>query len=127
MSIAEKNVLQFGIAPAFLHSLDGRQTLSNQGDCHRYLCGPLPGVCGRSSDFRGPTHAQLASSVRPPSLNSNCCLVVIDPCCALAVVVTNTFCQRCHIIHGRPEHQRRRWRTLFRGNALGDLFSGPYA
>jgi hypothetical protein len=37
------------------------------------------------------------------------------------------FCQRCHLIHDRPEHQRRRWRTLFRRKALGDLFSGPYA
>ncbi len=36
------------------------------------------------------------------------------------------FCQRCHIIHDRPEHQRRRWRTLFRRKALGDLFGGPY-
>jgi hypothetical protein len=37
------------------------------------------------------------------------------------------LCQRCHMIHDRPEHQRRRWRTLFRRKALGDLFSGPYA
>ena len=37
------------------------------------------------------------------------------------------FCQRCHMIHDRPEHQRRRWHTLFRRKALGDLFSGPYA
>jgi hypothetical protein len=37
------------------------------------------------------------------------------------------FCQRCHLIHDRPEHQRRRWRTLFRRKALGDLFGGPYA
>ena len=37
------------------------------------------------------------------------------------------FCQRCHMIHDRPEHQRRRWRTLFRRKALGDLFGGPYA
>jgi hypothetical protein len=37
------------------------------------------------------------------------------------------FCQRCHMIHDRPEHQRRRWRTLFRRRALGDLFGGPYA
>ena len=36
------------------------------------------------------------------------------------------FCQRCHMIHDRPEHQRRRWRTLFRRKALGDLFRGPY-
>ena len=36
------------------------------------------------------------------------------------------FCQRCHMIHDRPEHQRRRWRTLFRRKALGDLFGGPY-
>jgi hypothetical protein len=37
------------------------------------------------------------------------------------------FCQRCHMIHDRPEHQRRRWTTLFRRKALGDLFGGPYA
>lgn len=37
------------------------------------------------------------------------------------------FCQRCHMIHDRLEHQRRRWRTLFRRKAIGDLFGGPYA
>ncbi|MBW4976541.1 hypothetical protein KZZ08_23355, partial [Roseovarius mucosus] len=37
------------------------------------------------------------------------------------------FCQRCHMIHDRPEHRRRRWATLFRRKALGDLFRGPYA
>jgi hypothetical protein len=37
------------------------------------------------------------------------------------------WCQRCHITHDRPEHQRRRWRTLFRRKAAGDLFGGPYA
>ena len=37
------------------------------------------------------------------------------------------FCQRCHMLHDRPEHRRRRWRTLFRRRALGDLFFGPYA
>ena len=36
------------------------------------------------------------------------------------------FCQRCHMIHDRPEHRRRRWITLFRRKALGDLFRGPY-
>ena len=36
------------------------------------------------------------------------------------------FCQRCHMIHDRPEHRRRRWATLFRRKALGDLFAGPY-
>jgi hypothetical protein len=29
-------------------------------------------------------------------------------------------------IHDRLEHQRRRWRTLFRRKALGDLFGSPY-
>ena len=28
---------------------------------------------------------------------------------------------------GRPQHQRRRWRALFRRKAIGDLFGGPYA
>lgn len=33
------------------------------------------------------------------------------------------FCQRCHMVHDRPEHRRRRWLTLFRRRALGDLFA----
>jgi hypothetical protein len=37
------------------------------------------------------------------------------------------FCQRCHLLHDRPEHQRRRWLTLFRRKAIGDLFRGPYS
>ncbi len=36
------------------------------------------------------------------------------------------FCQRCHMLHDRPEHQRRRWLTLFRRRALGDLYQGRY-
>ena len=36
------------------------------------------------------------------------------------------FCQRCHMLHDREEHRRRRWRTLFRRKALGDLFLGRY-
>jgi len=37
------------------------------------------------------------------------------------------LCQRCHIMHDRQEHQRRRWLTLHRRKALGDLFLGHYA
>jgi hypothetical protein len=36
------------------------------------------------------------------------------------------LCQRCHIRHDAPEHRRRRWTTLFRQRALGDLFGGMY-
>ena len=36
------------------------------------------------------------------------------------------FCQRCHLIHDRAEHQRRRWITLRMRKALGDLFLGHY-
>lgn len=36
------------------------------------------------------------------------------------------LCQRCHILYDRPEHQRRRLRTLFRRKAAGDLFQGLY-
>lgn len=36
------------------------------------------------------------------------------------------LCQRCHMLHDRDEHQRRRWFTLFRRKAMGDLFPGPY-
>jgi hypothetical protein len=37
------------------------------------------------------------------------------------------WCQRCHMLHDRPEHKRRRWRTLFQRKAIGDLFRGPYS
>ena len=37
------------------------------------------------------------------------------------------FCQRCHMVHDRPEHRRRRWLTLFQRKALGDLFRGPHS
>jgi hypothetical protein len=37
------------------------------------------------------------------------------------------FCQRCHMLHDRKEHQRRRSLTLRMRKALGDLFLGPYS
>ena len=36
------------------------------------------------------------------------------------------LCQRCHLLHDRPEHRRRIRATLLRRRALGDLFTGPY-
>jgi hypothetical protein len=36
------------------------------------------------------------------------------------------WCQRCHLIHDRPEHLRRRRLTYLRRRALGDLFLGTY-
>lgn len=36
------------------------------------------------------------------------------------------LCQRCHMIHDREEHRRRRWMTLRMRKAIGDLFLGPY-
>ena len=36
------------------------------------------------------------------------------------------LCQRCHIIHDKPEHLRRRRLTYLERRALGDLFTGPY-
>jgi hypothetical protein len=36
------------------------------------------------------------------------------------------LCQRCHLLHDRPEHLRRRAITYRSRRALGDLFSGPY-
>ena len=35
------------------------------------------------------------------------------------------LCQRCHLLHDRPEHRRRIRLTLRRRRALGDLFSRP--
>ncbi len=37
------------------------------------------------------------------------------------------FCQRCHMLHDRAEHQRRRSLTFRMRKALGDLFLGPYS
>jgi hypothetical protein len=36
------------------------------------------------------------------------------------------LCQRCHLMHDRREHQRRRWLTLHMRKAMGDLFLGTY-
>lgn len=32
------------------------------------------------------------------------------------------LCQRCHMLHDRPEHRRQRWLTLRSRKALRDLF-----
>ena len=37
------------------------------------------------------------------------------------------LCQRCHMLHDRQEHRRRRLLTLRQCKALGDLFLGTYA
>ena len=36
------------------------------------------------------------------------------------------LCQRCHIMHDRPEHLRRRRLNFLMTRALGDLFEGVY-
>ena len=36
------------------------------------------------------------------------------------------LCQRCHILHDKAEHLRRRRMTYLARRALGDLFTGPY-
>ena len=36
------------------------------------------------------------------------------------------FCQRCHMLHDRTEHQRRRRLTVRARKAIGGLFSGLY-
>jgi hypothetical protein len=36
------------------------------------------------------------------------------------------LCQRCHMLHDRQEHRRRRLLTLRQRKALGDLFLGLY-
>ena len=36
------------------------------------------------------------------------------------------LCQRCHMLHDRQEHRRRRLLTLRQRKALGDLFLGCY-
>lgn len=36
------------------------------------------------------------------------------------------LCQRCHMIHDRPEHLRRRRLAYLLSRAIGDLFTGRY-
>ncbi|MBB3938076.1 hypothetical protein [Aureimonas phyllosphaerae] len=36
------------------------------------------------------------------------------------------FCQRCHMLHDKPEHLRQRQITYLKRRALGDLFDGRY-
>jgi hypothetical protein len=38
-----------------------------------------------------------------------------------------SLCQRCHLLHDRPQHRVQRWLTCRRRYALGDLFLGVYA
>ena len=35
----------------------------------------------------------------------------------------SAFCQRCHMLYDRPEHQRRRRITPYASKAMRDLFS----
>ena len=43
-----------------------------------------------------------------------------------AVANLAALCQRCHILHDKAEHLRRRQLTYVARRALGDLFTGPY-
>jgi 5-methylcytosine-specific restriction endonuclease McrA len=36
------------------------------------------------------------------------------------------LCQRCHMLHDKPEHLRQRYITYRKHKALGDLFLGRY-
>ena len=36
------------------------------------------------------------------------------------------LCQRCHMLHDRPQHMFQRWITYRRRFAVGDLFLGRY-
>ena len=36
------------------------------------------------------------------------------------------FCQRCHMLHDKPEHLRQRDLTYKKRRAGGDLFTGKY-
>ena len=36
------------------------------------------------------------------------------------------WCQRCHLLHDRSEHQRRAAITVLLRRAMGDLFLGDY-
>ena len=36
------------------------------------------------------------------------------------------LCQRCHMLHDKPEHLRQRYITYRKRKALGDLFRGRY-
>jgi hypothetical protein len=80
-------------------------------------------------DADGPCPALLDSATAPLSAQTRIALAAAhldhDP--------TNNrlrnlkaLCQRCHMLHDREEHQRRRSLTLRMRNAIRDLFFGLY-
>jgi len=71
-------------------------------------------------------------AVRQPNIQSHTTRVILATChlnhdpsdCRPRNL--KALCQRCHIIHDRPEHLRRRAITYLLRRASGDLFTGPY-
>ena len=82
-------------------------------------------------DGRGRAVPCLAPAEQPPVRTTRVVLAAAhldhDPGhCGRRHRNVRALCQRCHLLHDRPEHRRRIRLTLRRRRALGDLFSGPY-
>ena len=93
--------------------------------------GVVPSTVERSSNYRR-FDAYLLPQAAVPAVAAELGLPAAahldhDPAhCGRKHRNVRALCQRCHLLHDRPEHRRRIRLTLRRRRALGDLFSGPY-
>jgi hypothetical protein len=82
---------------------------------------------GRGRKVPSPALAEDAVPVRATRVVLAAAHLDHDPAhCGYRHRNVRALCQRCHLLHDRPEHRRRIRLTLRRRRALGDLFSGPY-
>ena len=80
---------------------------------------------GRGRKVPSPALAKVAS-IRTTKVVLAAAHLDHDPAhCGRKHRNVRALCQRCHLLHDRPEHRRRIRLTLRRRRALGDLFSGP--
>lgn len=79
---------------------------------------------GRGRRVQRPTKNILAQGAWTPVVLA-CAHLNHDPSDS-ALHQLAALCQRRHMLHDGPEHQRRRWMNAHYRGALGDLFYGPY-
>lgn len=97
-----------------LHLGDGRWWDSEAGTWRDGAGRPLHDPVADAQAVTRATRVVLATAHRNHDTADN------DPANLAA------WCQRCHIMHDRPEHLRRRRITVLKRRALGDLFAGAY-
>ncbi len=80
--------------------------------CHLFM---LPAPLSR------PKQPILKEQAAPPSRGAKNIMPFNNEAENLAAL-----CQRCHILHDKTEHLRRRRLTYLARRAIRDMFNGPY-